>query len=237
VRLFRADGIELWYSDARGAAAALTLDDDGHLLVLGSDGGVLERLAGPGDQLLVVPGGELRLYAGETVVWREGQHVIDTPDTATIATHRSAAALETLLNALSTPIVRTDFSDDDAWESAWRDITAPREYWDDEVVLYATLVAEREFENWSGEELAALLTAHSTNHTLVFGVDAVTLASEEHPVLVVEVPSPGERPRSFRATPYALLDVEIQLSNANMDWETFSDSVDSDGVLRRSTAH
>ncbi|WP_067903389.1 DUF6924 domain-containing protein [Nocardia vaccinii] len=43
-------------------------------------------------------------------------------------------------------------------------------------------------------------------------------------------------PRSFRATPHALLDVVIQLSIANMDWEEFSESVDPDGILRTSSA-
>ncbi|TDD39173.1 discoidin domain-containing protein [Saccharopolyspora elongata] len=138
------------------------------------------------------------------------------------------AALEILLNAASTPIVRTDFSDDQAWETAWRDITTPREYHGGDVVLDVTLVDRPEFEGWTGEELATLLP--HTPQVRVLVADAVTLASPEHPVLVMEVAR--EQPRFFRATPNALVDVEIQLSIDNMGWEDFSDSVDPDGVFR-----
>ncbi|WP_190812998.1 DUF6924 domain-containing protein [Saccharopolyspora pogona] len=237
-RLFRADGIQLWYApNSRAADTSLTLDNEGFLQVRADDGSVLEQLAGPGDHLIVVPGGEVRLCAFDgTVLWREGQHVIDHGDEVMTASPRTVtpAALETLLNADATPIVRTDFSDDHAWETAWRDLTMPREYWEDDVVLDAALVAIPEFEGWTGEELATLLS--HTKHERLLAVDAVTLASPEHPVLVVEIDPERDQPRSFRATPHALLDVEIQLSIANMDWEDFSRSVDPDGVLRTSTA-
>ncbi|GHF51332.1 hypothetical protein GCM10017566_25570 [Amycolatopsis bartoniae] len=146
----------------------------------------------------------------------------------------TSAAFEALRSAASTPIVRTDFSDPQAWEAAWSDITAPQGYWDGEVVLGATLVARPEFDGWTAGDLAALLSR--TDHDLVFVVDAVTLASPEHPVLVIEVGPDHDRPRTFRATPHALVDVETQLSIANMDWEDFSESTDPDGVLRASFA-
>jgi hypothetical protein len=238
VGLFRA-GSQVWYAPgSRAADAGLALDGAGAVQLLAGDGSVLVQLAGPGDHVAVVPGGEVRLCAGDgTVLWREGQYVIDGHDdiAATSARAVTPAALEALLNARSTPIVRTDFSDEDAWESAWRDITAPREYWDDDVVLDATLVALRAFEGWTGEELAILLS-HAGKQGLVFAVDAVTLASPEHPVVVMETDPQREQPRSFRATPHALVDVETQLSIANMDWTDFSESADSDGILRTSTA-
>ncbi|MEV6594697.1 DUF6924 domain-containing protein [Streptomyces acidicola] len=238
LRLFRTDGIQLWYApDSRDADAGLTLDDEGFLQIRSDDGTVLAQLAGPGDRLIVVPGGEVRLCAPDgTVLWRQGEYVIDGSDDIVTTSSRmvAPAALSTLLNSLSTPIVRTDFSDDDAWETAWGDITAPRKYHDEDVVLGTTLVAQPDFDGWTGEELATLLSDHE-HHVLVMVVDAVTLASPEHPVLVVEVDSEHDQPRSFRATPHALVDVEIQLSIANMDWEDFSESVDPDGVLRTST--
>jgi len=239
VLLHRADGILVWHADSRASGAGLTLDDDGYLLIRSEDGGALEQLGGPGDHLLVVPGGEIRLRTHDgTVVWRAGQYVIDDPATITAGSSRTAssAALETLLNAGSVPIVRTDFSDDHAWQTAWRDITTPREYWDDDVTLDASLVARPEFEDWAGEELATLLSAHIGGCALLFVVDAVTLASAEHPVLVLEADPDRERPRFFRAVPHALVDVSIQLSIANLDWEDFSDHVDPDGILRTASA-
>ncbi|GHF33868.1 hypothetical protein FHX82_005337 [Amycolatopsis bartoniae] len=237
-RLFRADGIQVWCApDSRAADSSLALDEEGFLQIRADDGSVLEQLAGPGDHLVVVPGGEVRLCAQDgTVVWREGQHVIGDRDEIVTAAPRTITptALEMLLNADSTPVVRTDFSDDHAWETARRDLTTPREYWDDEVVLDATVVALPEFAGWTGEELATLLS--HTGHGRLLVVDAITLASPEHPVLVVEIDPERDRPRSFRATPRAVLDVEIQLSTANMDWEDFSRSADPDDVLRTSTA-
>ncbi|GAA1986363.1 DUF6924 domain-containing protein [Amycolatopsis minnesotensis] len=233
VRLYGVDGIQLWYAEG----ADLALDPHGYLQVRGDGGSVLDQLAGPGDHLRVMSGGEIRLCAEDgTVVWREGRHVIDGTVTTASSHTVPPAALQALLNSSTTPIVRTDFSDHDAWETAWRDITALREYWDDEVVLDATLIAEPGFDGCTGENLAELLLPYADECDLVFVVDATTLASPEHPVLVLEIDPEHEPPRSFRATPNALLDVEIQLSLANMDWEDFSESADPDGILRESSA-
>ncbi|WP_215542664.1 DUF6924 domain-containing protein [Amycolatopsis sp. CA-230715] len=232
VRLFGADGIQVWYADSGEDGAELALGEDGCLRVLDEDGAVLDHLAGPGDHLVVVPGGEIRLCAEDgTVVWREGHHVFDDP--VTIGSRTVApAALAALVNSPSTPIVRTDFSDPDAWETTWRDITEPREYWGDEVVLDATMITDPEFDGWTGEDLVSLLLSLVDDPDLVFVVDTAALTSPEHPVLVLEADPSHTRPRSFRATPDALVDVETQLSIGNMDWEDFSESVDSDGVLR-----
>jgi hypothetical protein len=237
--LFGADGIQLWSApnSGRAAKAGLTLDDKGFLQVRADDGSVFEQLAGPGDHLIVVPGGEIRLCTAEgDVVWRAGRYVLEAGDEIVTASPRPVrpAALEALLNPEGTRIVRTDFSDEHAWETAWRDITAPREYWGDEVTLDATLISRPEFEGWTGEELAAIVARTGT--PILFAVDAVTLASPEHPVLVVEIDPERDQPRSFRATPIALLDAQIQLSSANMDWEEFSSAVDPDGILRESSA-
>ncbi|MFF3574620.1 DUF6924 domain-containing protein [Nocardia jiangxiensis] len=242
IRLFEPDGYQAWVSDSVRKAAELALDDDGFLRVRDAQGAVLEELGGPADHLVVVPGGEIRLRtdAGE-VLWRAGRYVFDGPDAIPVAPARplTPAALEAVFNTRSTPIVRTDFSDDDAWERAWRDITRLRKYWDDEVVLDGTLVALPEFDGWTGADLATMLSEVDM-HAVVLTVDAVTLASPEHPVLVTELdPEPAEKqdePRSFRATPHALLDAVLQLSIANFDWEDFSESVDEDGILRTSTA-
>ncbi len=238
IRLYEADGYQAWVADSIRAAAELALDDDGYLRVRGQDGQVLEELAGPADQLVVVPGGELRLRTDDgAVLWRAGRYVFDGPGAVPVDPARplGRAALEAVLNTRSTPIVRTDFTDDDAWAEAWRDITLRRQYWDDAVVLDSTLVDLPEFDGWTGPELAALL-ATADSHAVVLTVDAVTLTSPEHPVLVTEIDPESREPRFFRATPHALLDVVIQLSIANMDWEDFSEYADADGILRTSCA-
>jgi hypothetical protein len=135
-------------------------------------------------------------------------------------------------------VVRTDFSDDKAWDTVWRDIITPRDYFDEGFVVDVTPVVLPEFQGWTGEEIATLM-ALSEKHSLVLVVDTVTLSSSDHRVLVVEIDLLGgerEQPRSFRATPLALCDVVTNLSIANMDWEDFSEGVDDDGVLRHSEA-
>lgn len=181
VRLFGADGIQVWYADSGEDGAELALGEDGCLRVLDEDGAVLDHLAGPGDHLVVVPGGEIRLCAEDgTVVWREGHHVFDDP--VTIGSRTVApAALAALVNSPSTPIVRTDFSDPDAWETTWRDITEPREYWGDEVVLDATMITDPEFDGWTGEDLVSLLLSLVDDPDLVFVVDTAALTSRNTP--------------------------------------------------------
>jgi hypothetical protein len=52
-------------------------------------------------------------------------------------------------------------------------------------------------------------------------------------VLVVDLFGEG-RGRTFRVIPAAIWAVQNNLVIGNMDWEDFSDSLDPDGVFRRS---
>lgn len=71
---------------------------------------------------------------------------------------------------------------------------------------------------------------HSFPHPVLFVVDALTAASADHPVLVVDL---HERPESsFRSTPRGIQAIENNLSIANMDFAEFAAAVDDDGVYR-----
>ena len=234
LRLFRADGIEVWYEpQSRADNAYVTLDLDGRLQIQDDAGTVLRELAGPADHLIVVPGGEIRAYdRNGAVVWREGHRVIDAGDEILTRAPRPVTprALEALLNTLATPIVRTSFTDGDAWNATWADITRAHEYYGEELTLYASLVDLPEFDGWTDTELASVL-AHG-NHALALIADDITITSAEHPVLVVEIEPRRRRPRTFRATPHALIGVTNNLTESNMDWEEFSDHADPDGIFR-----
>jgi hypothetical protein len=136
-----------------------------------------------------------------------------------------------------TPVIRTDFSDQQAWEQvrAAIDWVTP-----DGFRACVTYVDDPAFAGASVEDLLRAVPGRDT-HGLLLVVDETTLRSPEHPVLVVDLGSkpdpehdwPGEPAgRSFRAVPHTIQEIENNLSIANMDWDDFADDVDEDGVRR-----
>lgn len=122
-------------------------------------------------------------------------------------------------------VVRTDFSDDAAWEEVRRAIDAPVGNFQ----AYVRFVDDAAYSDLTAEELTGLVPEHSCV-TELYVVDVLTIADPEHPVLVIDVcDEPG---RSFRVIPSEMWCVENNLSVANMDWEDFAESLDEDGVFR-----
>jgi hypothetical protein len=125
----------------------------------------------------------------------------------------------------NTLLLRTDFSDDAAWERLCAAIQAPV----GEFRASVTPASERSFDGASVDEVLERL-ADETNHSFLFLADRVALTNPEQPVLVVDL---IDRPaRTFRVIPSEAWSVENNLSIANMDFEEFADAVDEDGVFR-----
>lgn len=123
------------------------------------------------------------------------------------------------------PVVRTDFSDDAAWEEIREAIKAPV----GDFQACVEFINDSEYEDLTVEQLIGLVPENSFL-TEIYVVDVLTVADPEHPVLVVDVcDEPG---RTFRVIPSQMWCVENNLSIANMDWEDFSESLDRDGVFR-----
>lgn len=142
-------------------------------------------------------------------------------------------------------LVRTDFSDDDAWHALVRDAQAIHRHpggYDMQAVL--TPVDDRRFENRTIEELLVL----DVDSHYLFVADSMTIQNPQHPILVLDMVDDeesddeddedvddedmAERVRSFRVTPKSLPSVENNLSIANLDFADFADHLDSDGVYR-----
>lgn len=122
-------------------------------------------------------------------------------------------------------VLRTDFTDDTAWDVLCTAIREPVE----EFQAYVTFVSDLEYEGRTTEELLALVP-HSSDHTFMFIVDRTTFAHPDHPILVVDLlTEPG---RTFRVLPSEMWGVENNLSTVNMDFREFADAVDPDGVFR-----
>jgi len=122
-------------------------------------------------------------------------------------------------------VLRTDFSDDSAWDSVRTAIQEPV----GEFRAYVDFISDPAYANLTIDDLLTLIPRGS-NHTFIFVVDQRAISDPEHPVLVIALFE--ERGRSFRVIPSEMWGVEKNLSLANMDFVEFAESVDPDGVFR-----
>lgn len=122
-------------------------------------------------------------------------------------------------------VLRTDFSDDDTWESLCAAIEAPQ----GDFRAYVDCVSDERFDQINVEELLEL-HRRSNYRSYLFVVDHTTLTDPDRPILVVDLLiEPGRR---FRVVPSEMWSVENNLSLANLDFADFADSADNDGIFR-----
>ncbi|WP_329455057.1 DUF6924 domain-containing protein [Streptomyces sp. NBC_01497] len=123
-----------------------------------------------------------------------------------------------------TPVLRTDFSDDDSWRELLGEV-------DDG---WVAVQADRSHEGLSTAELLALVPEGSRYPVLVVA-DAETFSGEERTLLVVDVADePG---RTFRAVPDACRSAVGNLAIANLGFDDYLRSVDESGVHRITERH
>jgi hypothetical protein len=136
-------------------------------------------------------------------------------------------------------LVRTDFTDDDAWDRLCDEAT--REYGPEGFSANVGPFSDPEWAGATWEAVKAAVPAGGAESSVLFIADSDTFASPEHPILVVDLQdtylSVAEFPdiagrTPFRCIPAALWEVENNLNLANEDWEDFADSTDEDGVYR-----
>jgi hypothetical protein len=143
------------------------------------------------------------------------------------------------LPPVSRLLVRTDFTDDDAWDQV-RD-EATREYGPDGFRAYVEPVSDPQWAGATWEALKAAAPVDDQGPCVLFVADSITFASPDHPILVVDLDDkilsvaefPGIAGRTpFRCIPSELWGVDNNLSISNMDWDEFAGAVDDDGVFR-----
>jgi hypothetical protein len=125
---------------------------------------------------------------------------------------------------LSSLVVRTDFTDDAAWEAVR---AAVEEAAGDG---HATWVDDRSFAGASVQSLVDADTAADEDERLfrLFVADATTMGDAERPLLAVDLADePG---RTFRVAPDRFADVSANLCIANLD---FADIADNSGGTYR----
>jgi len=130
---------------------------------------------------------------------------------------------------LDSLVLRTDFSDDAAWDELCIAIETPTP--DDGFQTVVEFISDRAFEGIMVEQvLENTPQSGLQRRTFLFIVDQKAIADPEHPILVVDLyHEPG---RIFRVIPTEIWGVENNLSIANMDFYEFADNADPDGVFR-----
>ena len=121
-------------------------------------------------------------------------------------------------------VLRTDFSNEAAWEDARSAITEPV----GDFEAHVTFVSDPAYEGISKSDLLHAL--EGTPRSYLFVVDEKTLTDTEHPILVIDLFE--ELGRTFRVIPHEMWSVENNLSIGNMDFSEFADAADEDGVFR-----
>jgi len=122
-------------------------------------------------------------------------------------------------------VLRTDFSDEDAWNTIRSLIRDPAA----EFMAYVEFVSDSRYDGLTVEQLRSL-SARSSYRTFAFLVDHLAVTHPDHPLLVADLADePG---RTFRVIPSAMWSVENNLSLANMDFSDFAESTDNDNIFR-----
>jgi hypothetical protein len=155
----------------------------------------------------------------------------------------------------ATPLIRTDFIDDAAWQELVDQASKPVDFdhpdnpdpGEDGYVPYIAPVEDRRYEAMSGPALADIAMAADLMQGYALLADARSMseaaAGGELTVTYVDLSPyavedaklfdtfPGN---SFRCVVTEVASIEANLSIANLDFSDFVDSVDADGVYRAS---
>jgi hypothetical protein len=123
-------------------------------------------------------------------------------------------------------LLRTDFSNDEAWRSIVAAATATN---DDG---FSANVQSLDDPGWSALTAKDVRDLHKGDEerAVAFVVDASTVDDSAHPILCIDLL--GKKLRTFRVIPAELWSVENNLSIGNMDWKDFVAALDSEGVFR-----
>lgn len=133
--------------------------------------------------------------------------------------------MKTLPKTEKSLVLRTDFSNEAAWESVCAAIQQPVGDFQAHVAFFSA----PEFDGITPDQLL-LLAPGDWDRSFIFVVDQLTLSDPENPILVIDLQDePG---RTFRVIPSEMWGVENNLSLANMDFAEFADATDEDGVFR-----
>jgi len=130
--------------------------------------------------------------------------------------------IPTTENAL---LVRTDFSDQSAWERLTATVREPGDIF----IFDMEIVDDRANSGATVEQLMGALP-EDYPHSFIVVADTAAISQPDQPLLVVDLLE--ERGRQFRAVAAQIASVDSNLSIANMGFEEFAGMADESGVFR-----
>ena len=129
-------------------------------------------------------------------------------------------------NDLTSLVLRTDFSDDAAWDELRAVMRSEGAH------LSATFASDPAYADATVQALVEADAAAGDDDklTYVFLADPATMADDERLLLAVDLDEePG---RTFRVPPRAFTDVSANLAIANLGFADFADATDESGTFR-----
>ena len=127
-------------------------------------------------------------------------------------------------------MVRTDFTNDEAWDELCMAVTTPNE---DGFLANLTPVNDPTFTDAGWEDVKGAVPPNDEGSTIVLIADSTTFATPLYPVLVVDLMDfDGRSLEPFRCIASELWAVENNLNLANLDWDDFAGATDPDRIFR-----
>ena len=123
-------------------------------------------------------------------------------------------------------VLRTDFSDDAAWDHL-RNLLGQVHH--GIFLANCSYLSDAQFAGLKSRDIPSLIQQDS-GHTFIFLADEKTFGDAEMPLLAVDLFDEGTM--TFRVAPSSVGCVENNLSLGNCDFEDYVGSVDNDGVFR-----
>ena len=122
------------------------------------------------------------------------------------------------------PLLRTDFSDQEAWDAIRKEVMEPV----DGFYANVDFIDDPEFAGITTDALISLIP-RTMRHSFIVVADKEAMQGE-HLLLVVDLLR--EQGREFRAEPSQIQGIENNLSISNMDFAEFAENCDPEGVFR-----
>ena len=123
-------------------------------------------------------------------------------------------------------VLRTDFSDDAAWQALRKRLVTEDEFgWQ----AYVDIIDDPGYSGVTAEEVLAGIGSEYQESFLIIA-DRTAFADNERPLLVLDLHQ--ERGHTFRVIPGHLADITSNLPIGNMDFAEFAEACDRDNVFR-----
>ena len=141
--------------------------------------------------------------------------------------------MKKLPSTIDSLLLRTDFTDDLAWNNL---CNAAQKPYEDGYRAYFDCVSAPSYDGLTVETLTNMaINDEKYDSSFICVADRITLTDPEQPILVIDCCDEDccyEPGRTFRVISSEVWAFENNLSIANRNFEDFADSCDPDGVFR-----